>query len=249
MVLQHEHQHDETMLATHQLRGLDATPPPAGPPDRRRGPRRRRRRGDRADIPRRPARPMQPIDGGPFAMGTSTEPWAYDNERRAHLVDAGRLPDRHDAGHQPRLPRVHRRRRLRRRAPVDSRPAGPGASTQELAHPQFWQRQGDGGVERAALRPTARPRGAPRRAGPARVLVRGRRLRPVGGQAAAHRGRVGEGRGRADRRPDPTPTALAGPGATTRPTRPAPTSARRRDGPAPGHGPTRPAPARGVPRP
>ena len=28
MVLQHEHQHDETILATHQLRGLDATPPP-----------------------------------------------------------------------------------------------------------------------------------------------------------------------------------------------------------------------------
>ena len=31
MVLQHEHQHDETMLATHQLRGDDAVPPPGRP--------------------------------------------------------------------------------------------------------------------------------------------------------------------------------------------------------------------------
>jgi iron(II)-dependent oxidoreductase len=70
MVAQHEQQHDETMLATHQLRAgaavLDAGPPPAG-------------------------RPL-PVDevlvpGGAFTMGTSTEPWALDNERPAHEVD------------------------------------------------------------------------------------------------------------------------------------------------------------------
>jgi iron(II)-dependent oxidoreductase len=27
------------------------------------------------------------VDGGPFLMGTSTDPWAYDNERPAHTVD------------------------------------------------------------------------------------------------------------------------------------------------------------------
>ena len=27
------------------------------------------------------------VDGGPFVMGTSTDPWAYDNERPAHEVD------------------------------------------------------------------------------------------------------------------------------------------------------------------
>src|SRR5439155_150427 len=27
------------------------------------------------------------VDGGPFVMGTDTEPWAYDNERPAHTVD------------------------------------------------------------------------------------------------------------------------------------------------------------------
>jgi len=70
MVAQHEQQHDETMLATHQLRRgaavLDALPPPAG-----------------ISLPA--AEVLVP--GGPFTMGTSTEPWALDNERPAHVVD------------------------------------------------------------------------------------------------------------------------------------------------------------------
>lgn len=70
MVAQHEQQHDETMLATHQLRArgavLDAPPPPAGT-------------GLRAT--------EVLVPGGPFTMGTSTEAWALDNERPAHEVD------------------------------------------------------------------------------------------------------------------------------------------------------------------
>jgi gamma-glutamyl hercynylcysteine S-oxide synthase len=70
MVAQHEQQHDETMLATHQLRHgaavLDASPPPPGG----------RLPADEVLVP-----------GGPFTMGTSTEPWALDNERPAHVVD------------------------------------------------------------------------------------------------------------------------------------------------------------------
>ena len=70
MVAQHEQQHDETMLATHQLRAgaavLDAPNPP--PP---------------ASLPA--AEVLVP--GGPFTMGTSTEPWALDNERPAHVVE------------------------------------------------------------------------------------------------------------------------------------------------------------------
>jgi iron(II)-dependent oxidoreductase len=70
MIAQHEQQHDETMLATHQLRAgppvLDAEPTP-------------------------PARVTVSgevlVPCGPFAMGTSTEPWALDNERPAHTVD------------------------------------------------------------------------------------------------------------------------------------------------------------------
>lgn len=68
MIAQHEQQHDETMLITHQLRrgpvALTADPPP------------------------RTAKPLVApevlVPGGPFTMGTSTEPWALDNERPAH---------------------------------------------------------------------------------------------------------------------------------------------------------------------
>ncbi|GAA2874846.1 hercynine oxygenase [Actinoplanes cyaneus] len=70
MIVQHEQQHDETMLATHQLRAggpvLSAPPPPPG---------NRRVRGEVL------------IPAGPFTMGTDTDPWALDNERPAHVVD------------------------------------------------------------------------------------------------------------------------------------------------------------------
>jgi len=70
MVTQHEQQHDETMLATHQLRAggavLDASPPPPG-----------------ASLPADEVL----VPGGPFTMGTTTEPWALDNERPAHEVE------------------------------------------------------------------------------------------------------------------------------------------------------------------
>ena len=72
MIAQHEQQHDETMLITHQLRkgaaALTAPPPPPVP-------------ADAASLPREVL-----IPGGPFTMGTSAEPWALDNERPAHAV-------------------------------------------------------------------------------------------------------------------------------------------------------------------
>ncbi|HVL91552.1 MAG TPA: ergothioneine biosynthesis protein EgtB [Actinomycetota bacterium] len=75
MVIQHEHQHDETILATLQLMEGDgyaryaaiATPPPVSAP------------------------PLLAeevyFSGGPVVIGTDDEPWAYDNERGAHTVD------------------------------------------------------------------------------------------------------------------------------------------------------------------
>jgi iron(II)-dependent oxidoreductase len=72
MVVQHEAQHDETMLAT-----LNLMEPP----------------GYRPDAPPAPGSWAVPaagevlVEAGPFEMGTSTEPWAYDNERPAHEVD------------------------------------------------------------------------------------------------------------------------------------------------------------------
>ncbi|MGH2703886.1 MAG: ergothioneine biosynthesis protein EgtB [Actinomycetota bacterium] len=71
MVVQHEQQHDETMLATLQLmqgegyRPLAAAPPPGRPV----------------------LREEVLVDEGPFVMGTDTEAWAYDNERPAHIRD------------------------------------------------------------------------------------------------------------------------------------------------------------------
>ncbi|MFG3281628.1 ergothioneine biosynthesis protein EgtB [Streptomyces sp. NPDC048111] len=68
MIAQHEQQHDETMLITHQLRtgpaALTAPEPPHGT-----------REGLPAEVL---------VPSGPFTMGTSTEPWALDNERPAH---------------------------------------------------------------------------------------------------------------------------------------------------------------------
>jgi len=73
MVVQHEEQHDETMLATLQLR--------QGPP---------------VLLPRRalpPGRTVGPervfVAGGPFTLGidAATEPFSLDNERPAHTVN------------------------------------------------------------------------------------------------------------------------------------------------------------------
>jgi iron(II)-dependent oxidoreductase len=73
MIAQHEVQHDETMLITHQIRAgapvLTAAAPPPAP----------------AGAATLPSEVLVP--GGPFTMGTSTEPWALDNERPAHAVD------------------------------------------------------------------------------------------------------------------------------------------------------------------
>ena len=70
MIAQHEQQHDETMLATHQLRDGDPLLTAPEPPRRSAG-----RLPDEVIVP-----------GGPFTMGTSVEPWALDNERPAHRV-------------------------------------------------------------------------------------------------------------------------------------------------------------------
>jgi len=70
LVVQHELQHAETMCQT-----LQAAPGLEYP---------------LSDEP--PAVPMHAagdvlVPGGPFELGTSSEPWAYDNEREAHTVD------------------------------------------------------------------------------------------------------------------------------------------------------------------
>jgi len=70
MVIQHEHQHIETMLATINLmeQAYDVTTESTGP-------RRVAAAGELA------------VPGGTFVMGTDDEPWAYDNERPAHEIE------------------------------------------------------------------------------------------------------------------------------------------------------------------
>ena len=74
MIIQHEQQHAETMLATHQLR--------AGEPVLHAQPLDPAVLGTRgANLPREVH-----VPAGPFTMGSSVEPWALDNERPAHEV-------------------------------------------------------------------------------------------------------------------------------------------------------------------
>ena len=72
MVLQHEYQHNETMLQTLQLiQGSGYRPeiradlPPGNPPEEE----------------------MVYVPGGPFVMGTDDRAWALDNERGAHELE------------------------------------------------------------------------------------------------------------------------------------------------------------------
>jgi gamma-glutamyl hercynylcysteine S-oxide synthase len=82
MVIQHEHQHDETMLATLQLRSehpMIGQGDRVGPPGATTAP-----RSASIEVGQLPA--MRLVEGGPFIMGTA-HPWAYDNERDAHVVE------------------------------------------------------------------------------------------------------------------------------------------------------------------
>ena len=69
MVVQHEHQHNETMLQTLQLAEAGVYAP------------------DRAPLPAgHPATGTVRVDAGPFPMGEPDTEFAYDNERPQHLV-------------------------------------------------------------------------------------------------------------------------------------------------------------------
>ncbi|GAA1685625.1 ergothioneine biosynthesis protein EgtB [Fodinicola feengrottensis] len=74
MIVQHEQQHDETMLATHQLRAGEPVLSAPAPPHPTGG-----------AAHSYPSQVLVPA--GPFTMGTSVEPWALDNERPAHQID------------------------------------------------------------------------------------------------------------------------------------------------------------------
>lgn len=76
LVIQHEHQHDETMLATRQLMGEEAPPLEGVTPV--------------SAVVAAEHDPVTPaevfVPGGSYVVGNDLEPWAYDNERPAHEV-------------------------------------------------------------------------------------------------------------------------------------------------------------------
>ncbi len=109
MIAQHEQQHDETMLATHQLR--------SGPTALR-----------APDAPRVSATPVVDevvVPAGDFVMGTDLDPWALDNERPAHRVSLPAFAIERFPVTNDRWLRVHRRRRVRASRALER--AGVGA--------------------------------------------------------------------------------------------------------------------------
>ncbi|HEY6318912.1 MAG TPA: ergothioneine biosynthesis protein EgtB [Acidimicrobiia bacterium] len=128
MVVQHEHQHQETMLATIGLMDRPYPVPGNGA---------RRRFGDAST-----SREVR-LPGARVVIGTDDEPWAYDNERPAHLVDVA--PFRIDV-----TPVTNAAYRAFVEAggyddPRHWSPAGWSWRHEAgLEHPDGWQREGDG---------------------------------------------------------------------------------------------------------
>ena len=140
--------------------------------------------------------------------------------RRGTRVLPRAVPHRRPARDRRRVARVHRRRRLPPARAVALRRLGRGAGARAGTRRSTGATTADGWSRVHARRP---PAARPERAGRARELLRGRRVRALGRRAAADRGRVGA-RGR--RRPAPTP----------RGTDSARQRARLHPGPAPGDG-------------
>jgi gamma-glutamyl hercynylcysteine S-oxide synthase len=126
MVIQHEHQHDETMLATLQLMD-DFAHPDAGD----------WRPGAVDDAPG-----MLDVDAGPSLMGAD-DAWAYDNERPRHQVEVA--PFRID-----RTPVTNSQYRafVEDGGYDDARLWGAAGwawrQETDAAAPQFWRREGAG---------------------------------------------------------------------------------------------------------
>ncbi len=166
MVAQHEQQHDETMLATHQLRtGPALLHAPAAPRARRATGPVSADPAPESAVPEsavpesavpesavpESAVPEIVVPGGAFTMGTDgtagTESWALDNERPAHRVEVAAFAIE-------ALPVTNRRYAHfiadggYRRRELWSERGWRHRVEEGLEAPQFWSRDGDGRWQR-----------------------------------------------------------------------------------------------------
>ena len=143
----------------------------------------------------RPAPASEPLAGGGAGAGGVVRDGHLDGPVGAGQR-ATRPPGRparvlpgHHTGVERRLPRLRRVRRLRRRTPVEPGRLAVALPLREAQSGLLGQ-----GLRQLAASTARHPRAAAgRRARAARVLLRGRRLRPLRRSPTAHRGGVGEG--------------------------------------------------------
>lgn len=170
LVLQHELQHQETMLQTLQLQTTVEYPVRDDSPF-----------GDASDGPDEIR-----VEGDSFVLGATDEPWAYDNQLVAHELEL-------DAFFIDRTPVTNGAFAdfISHRGYSSSKHWSPEGwawrEREEIRAPLFWERSKDG-WERVRF---GRREPVPLDAGSARLLVRGRRLRALGGQAPPDGSRVG----------------------------------------------------------
>jgi iron(II)-dependent oxidoreductase len=129
LVLQHELQHQETMLQTVQLSGVTYATPPHD------------------NLWAAPSTEDILVPAGPFTLGTNEQPWAYDNEQPAHLVE---LPafciERHPVTNERFAEFVedggYRKRRYW------SHDGWHWVRKERVQAPLYWQRAGEGWARR-----------------------------------------------------------------------------------------------------
>jgi iron(II)-dependent oxidoreductase len=128
MVVQHEHQHDETLLATLQLMSGEGYRPVRAPA----------RQSTTTELPVEVL-----VAGGAFVMGTSDDTRAYDNEKPAHTVNvAGFYIDTAPVNNQRYIEFIDDNGYGDPRWWSDM--GWKWRQEAALEHPQFWERHGDG---------------------------------------------------------------------------------------------------------
>ena len=152
----------------------------------------------RARGPSQPARGgTTRFEGGLVEIGHDGAGFAFDNEGPRHRVWLEPFALANDLVTNGRLARLHRRTAATRRPELWLSDGWATVKAEGWTAPLYWRRE-DGELDRHG--PDGPRAGRSGRARPPHQLLRGRRLRPLGRQAPADRGRVGARRAPPPRR-------------------------------------------------